>query len=1120
MRKNIILLMCVQVLSAVMFAQAPQLTVPWNFGFEEKDSLILKDYWHINDGGDTARCKERWVIGTYAHTEGHRSLYISNDEGFSAEFDTTRNTCYAYMDFTLPQGQYELSFDWRCLGGPDSYLCAGVGIAQQMKNMVSDYKLASLTDEVLQFAQAENRVMRGSSKWQNASVQLSSNGVRTYRMYFAWVNQNRNPKLPNRFAAYVDNIQIASRNCAKPSKLEARTSGDSIILSWKGTSEQYCVEYRKYGRDRWSVQTGIQKEELILEGMDEGAYDFRVRGVCNTTDTSAYKYLNTFGVYYPERHCINYINLYDSVNAYATYGTFADPYASVGVVDSTVAGYDAKYWRHVVNWDSEEYDPRTDYRLRVVPEDEVASIRLGNWNVGTEGESMSFFYTVDAENAAILLLKYAVVLEDPNHGENDQPHFTLEILDEYGQMIDLDCGSADFYADSHREGWNTTGGVTWKDWTVIGLNLAEYDGERLTIRLTTRDCNWGGHYGYAYFTVGCAAARITGTSCGDDAQMSIQAPNGFAYEWFDKYDQPVPESMLSNRGQTLLLEPSDTTTYRCHLTYLEETSCGFDLYSNCLPRYPVADFEWSYEPTECQNKVRFKNKSHIMTIFNNVVEYHHDQPCDEYDWDFMNGQQASDKNPVVVFPNAGGRFAVTLASYIAEGRCMDDTVIYVDIPSIGDTAVYMDTTICEGNYVMLGPKFCGMDSTYDYTWQTVAGCDSTVYMRVHLNPVTDEFVGDTTVCAETPLVVDGISYKMFPESGKFYRFYTNQYGCDSTVWMNVTVKDSIKPEVRVSDLDSQSGINSGEIELSGSGYDYYVVNGEKNGNLKNLQSGIYQLEFFNDFGCSIDSTFIIGFDSLTLSAEKLIEVCGDETEVDIPFVSKGTPVSATMRFHYMMWFDEKAQTAGFASDTVFADMPSEEDWFRVPIPTGVQPGYYTVYFEATNELGDPQRVSVVLQIDYSKDVVFQRWGDVLSVVKPEILGDSIMSFQWMKDGLEIEGATKSYYYEEDGLDENAIYKVKLIMSDSTVLYTCDVEAIASPASVQVYPTILTGGGSVEIRVPSAGSMTCYTSTGLVVDQTQLQEGMNTWKAPQMTGVYVLVITIGEETRNFRICVNN
>ncbi|MCQ2331558.1 MAG: hypothetical protein MJZ55_06165, partial [Paludibacteraceae bacterium] len=375
------------------------------------------------------------------------------------------------------------------------------------------------------------------------------------------------------------------------------------------------------------------------------------------------------------------------------------------------------------------FDPRTCNQLPTIPDGELASVRLGNWNSGTQGEVIEFLYTADVENAAILLLKYAIVMEDPDHGESGNPRFGLEILDEDGTLISPTCGACDFVADVKRQGsgWHVCGKapgasspVSWKEWTTIGLNLQEVGvktGDVLRIRLTTKDCAWGAHFGYAYFTLGCAAAKVYGTSCGSEAKLSVSAPNGFNYKWYNKYDEFVTDN------QQLSVEPSDTTTYRCHLSYKENEECGFDLYSSVRPRFPIAEYVYKYEPSDCQNKVRFANKSHIMTMFDGHIEHHYDEPCDEYEWNFGNGQVSADKNPVCVFPNEGGYFNVTLYSSISEGVCVDDTTIRIFVPAIGDTVITIDTTICEGSYIVFGKYYAAKDSTYRMEYKSVAGCD-------------------------------------------------------------------------------------------------------------------------------------------------------------------------------------------------------------------------------------------------------------------------------------------------------------------------------------------------------------------------------------------------------------
>ena len=137
--------------------------------------------------------------------------------------------------------------------------------------------------------------------------------------------------------------------------------------------------------------------------------------------------------------------------------------------------------RHTTYWVKNQYDPLTDYGLKTIPDGEFASVRLGNWNVYREAERIEYKYHVDSIDPGILILKYAVVLQDPEHTEREQPYFQLTLLNEKNQELDPTCGKAQFTADRDMEGWKTAtpysdknNVVTYKDWTTLGINLDDY----------------------------------------------------------------------------------------------------------------------------------------------------------------------------------------------------------------------------------------------------------------------------------------------------------------------------------------------------------------------------------------------------------------------------------------------------------------------------------------------------------------------------------------------------------------------------------------------------------------------------------------------------------------------
>ena len=200
------------------------------------------------------------------------------------------------------------------------------------------------------------------------------------------------------------------------------------------------------------------------------------------------------------QNCIDLSNL-NAPNITCMYGVFSTPYLHTGVLDygpNNVAS------RHTVVT-TNTTDPRTNNLLHTIPDNEPYSVRLGNWRTGAEAESIVYEFNVDTTNGAILLLKYAAVLENPGHTAIEQPRFRFEVLDANDQLVDAQCLSADFVASSAL-GWNTCnvgGTILWKDWTYVGADLTAYHGQSVRIRLTTYDCDQGGHYGYAYFTLNC-----------------------------------------------------------------------------------------------------------------------------------------------------------------------------------------------------------------------------------------------------------------------------------------------------------------------------------------------------------------------------------------------------------------------------------------------------------------------------------------------------------------------------------------------------------------------------------------------------------------------------------------
>jgi hypothetical protein len=132
------------------------------------------------------------------------------------------------------------------------------------------------------------------------------------------------------------------------------------------------------------------------------------------------------------------------------------------------------------------------------------SVKLGNNIGGHQAESVSYTYTIPAtEPKFSMIFHYAVVLQDPNHQFWEQPRFRARIID-LSTGSPIPCVDFDFIASASLPGFLPSplgGGVIYKDWTPITINLDNYIGRTIKLEFITNDCIFTAHFGYAYLDV-------------------------------------------------------------------------------------------------------------------------------------------------------------------------------------------------------------------------------------------------------------------------------------------------------------------------------------------------------------------------------------------------------------------------------------------------------------------------------------------------------------------------------------------------------------------------------------------------------------------------------------------
>ena len=800
MKKNI--LVFIFALSFItIFAQtsAPAYSVqlPYYCGFEKSDDL---SQWVFNAGPDGANCMDQWMVGNCDNYEGYQSLYITSDTGQNVNYGYVPNYVIAYRPFQItdtvassPRFRVNISFAWKGMGVRNyTYTRFYFVPATKFENILNSSSSSSRLPKEFKtstddFAAAPN--------WEYYSHTENIKINTKYYMVFVWVNSNVDKEL-NELSFCLDDLQITNADCGTPTINDVVVTGDTMTISWDAPHTSFDIEYKLSSQIRWkkisNVQiVGGQSKQYVLTGLEEGVYDVRVRGLCPDINLeSAWVTQTGIVVYLPERHCINYVELDDPerVQCLIGRGVYTDDpdlgnhlsYTGFGLGAGPIdyGPYDVRS-RHTVNWKQNEFDPRTGNKLRTIPEGVLASVRLGNWKNGYEGDGIVFEYHVDTSVTDIILLKYAVVLEAPGHGPLEDPFFRLQVVDKQtGEVVHTRCGTFDFSPTDSKVKWNKYRANVWKDWSSMGLNLAPYHGRDVLIRLFTQDCMQGAHFGYAYFALDCIDAKIYTNGCGDSFELEMEAPDGFRYEWTAGVDR----TKVLSTEKVYNVPTTDTATYYCKLDYIDIDNCSFELSTVAMPRNAYADFSYVYKPSGCQNKVTFYNKS-TVTISAAGTEVSTDEPCEDFEWTVGNYISQGEKFDYV-FPKEGGDFPVTLRSYISGGMCWDDTTIVVHIDPIFDVDSTIQKTLCAGEYEVFDGKFMMQDTVYTAIDTTWCGCDSLVTLDLKFLPeIEDTYVFDT-ICSDAAYVYNGEEYA---ESGEYEVWLKSKLlGCDSVVILNLT----------------------------------------------------------------------------------------------------------------------------------------------------------------------------------------------------------------------------------------------------------------------------------------------------------------------------------------------
>ena len=834
--------------------------------FCDFENAVERTQWAFRNGTQM----NKWYVDTATNNGGSYSLYISNTNGATHNYDNaTASYTWACRQIALVAGLYNISFDWKAQGYTTVHYMRAYLVPANLFNGNAGSTTGFQTSGTptgwipINSTYPTGALMNLQSRWQNVyigNVSITTTG--NYYIVFGWVNTSVSTTGLQPPAA-VDNIQITTATCPRPDNLSvvATSASGNATASWTetGVARQWLLEYStssSFARGTRQIFLDLNNPRCSMNGNTVSysglsglqpytSYYFRVRALCDTTaaagDSSMTSVVFNFRFCPSNIGCIDFTNL-TGPNCVCTYGTASNtsgtggtypwgssshqgPYSTVGVVDNGPRAYGYvngsananSASRHTVHTDATAMDSLSNYQLPIIPAGECASVRLGCAYGSYFCQAATYDFVVDTNVADIIVLKYALSVYNPGHPADQQPRFTMQLLDSTGQLIDPVCGVADFNAtnaasDADRPGspWHSGlgYGVYYRDWTPVGIEVSRYHGQSIKVRLTTFNCGQGGanHYMYAYYTLGCTKGRITSTSCGGGSvATTLTAPSGFNYRW---YTGQNPNVTVSTQ-QTVTVQ-LDSTMYYCEVSFVDNPNCHFTMSTLATLRYPRAFFTGTTSSDSCLYRLRLRNHSRITTDPSDTTSI---GPCESFFWDFGNGQTSTAENPVVTYSQPGS-YTVKLIAQLNDGDCADTITHRFTFRPPLTSRIIAPRRVCYGDTAFLRAASRGYveyhwntgytrdslyvvpDSTTQYTLiaRDSIGCVDTMRATV---AITDCNIFDTTCRNERYLSygfnIPASTLRNYADTlVVFERHQRSHFGVDSVTILNLLIWDTFE----------------------------------------------------------------------------------------------------------------------------------------------------------------------------------------------------------------------------------------------------------------------------------------------------------------------------------------
>ncbi|MFZ9954770.1 MAG: PKD domain-containing protein [Flavobacteriales bacterium] len=281
---------------------------------------------------------------------------------------------------------------------------------------------------------------------------------------------------------------------------------------------------------------------------------------------------------------------------------------------------------------------------------------------------------------------YAVVMQNPNHGQVDQPYFRIRLYDQNNQSVE--CAKYDVYAGNGDTAWLSRGSLDYVDWKSAFIPLQAYMGQTLTIEFTVGDCTQGGHSCYAYIEGECdVPIKLSDTATCKGHPVLITAPPGAkTYLW-------------STGATTQSISVEQQGEY---WVKMEGTAGGCFSYDTVhVGTYDISTASYVMDNACVGSATKFTDKSYPAGTIS------------QWAWSFQNNGSTNStvQNPSYTYPSSGTHNAKLTITNIH--GCVDDTIQQIFVAP-APVAAFSSNPVCANDSTVFINSSTGTITQYKW----------------------------------------------------------------------------------------------------------------------------------------------------------------------------------------------------------------------------------------------------------------------------------------------------------------------------------------------------------------------------------------------------------------------